>query len=446
MPVLKDRLKNIEESQQTIQQQVAKETIRPTRSEAEIVQAIAQKISQKFRDEISSSGFTDNVRARIMASIQETAKDMCSDYEQQQRIVRIASVNLMGLGPIEIFMEDPEVTEIIVQRYDNICIEKRGIMYSVDSSFNDEAHLQNVINRIVQPAGRQINLSQPIVDTRLPNGSRVNATIPPVTPDGATLSIRKFSDDVMNGEDYIRLGSLNQAMLDFLSACVKGKISLIVSGGTSTGKTTLLNMLSTYIPANELIITIEDSCELQLHQKNVRRMEARTSTSKEVMAITTQALVKNALRMRPDRIIVGEIRDGTIVDMMSAMSTGHEGSMSTVHANNPGNLVNSRMPILYSMHDSVKFSVDAQCIQITEALQLIVHISRLENGKRVITHITHINGLTDRGKVKLNDIFVYNEKENTFLPTGYVPQQIMDKLAQSNILVNKDIFGKEETE
>lgn len=440
--LLKNRLQNVEATNLKIQEEVAQEAIKPSEAEADIIKRIARQMSIQFKNEISVHGLTEAVKDKIRTAIAEEAKNVTGDYALQQHITRMACANVIGLGPIEPYMDDPEVTEIIVQRYDNICVERAGVMYRVDAMFTDEAHLQQVINRIVQPVGRQINVASPIVDARLTNGSRVNATIPPVTPDGATLSIRKFSDKAMTGEDYVRLGSISEPMVKFLAQCVQGKISMIVSGGTSTGKTTLLNMLSSFIPENELIITIEDSCELQLHQPNVRRMEARPTVGEGMMAINTQTLVKNSLRMRPDRIIVGEIRDGTIVDMMSAMSTGHEGSMSTVHANNPGNLMNSRIPILYAMHDNVKFSAEAQAIQIVEALQLVVQISRLRNGKRKITQITHISGLTEKGRVKLNDIFKYDEANDRFIATGYIPEDIIQRLQNRGIIVDRALFDE----
>lgn len=443
MSILGDRLKSVETNKQLVQDRVAKQVTRPSEDEAEVVRRLAGQMSTKFRDEISRYGLTPEIKQRIREAISEAAIHETGDYEQQQRIAHLACNHVIGLGPLEVFMADPDVTEIIVQRFDNICVEKGGIMYHVNAAFTDEAQLQMVINRIVQPVGRQINLSTPIVDARLGDGSRVNATVPPVTPDGATLSIRKFSDKAMTGEDYLKLESLDENMLDFLSKCVAGKVNIIVSGGTSTGKTTLLNMLSSYIPENELIVTIEDSCELQLRQINVRRMEARQSSAEGLMPITTQALVKNSLRMRPDRIIVGEIRDGTIVDMMSAMSTGHEGSMSTVHANNPGNLMNSRMPILYGMNDQVKFAIETQYMQIAEAIQLVVHISRLRNGKRKITHITEVSGLTDKNRIKLNDIFRYNEGNDAFEPTGYVPVGIIERAKSKGITFDEKIFAKE---
>lgn len=440
MSILGKRLQAVESGEQEIVRRVENEALHASVDENEIVRNITQSISTQFRDEIAKYGMSDDVKARIRQAIDVAATNQVPDYEQQRRVAKIACDNVIGLGPLENFMNDPQVTEIIVQRYDNICVERGGIMYHVEATFSNETQLQTIINRIVQPIGRQINLSCPIVDARLSDGSRVNATIPPASPDGATLSIRKFSDAALTGEDYIRLGSISKPMIDFLSKCVEGKVSMIVSGGTSSGKTTLLNMLSSYIPANELIITIEDSCELQLHQPNVRRLEARQTTVEGVMPITTQTLVKNSLRMRPDRIIVGEIRDGTIVDMMSAMSTGHEGSMSTVHANNPGNLMNSRMPILYGMNENVKFSSETQNMQISEALQLVVHIARLRNGKRKVTHITEICGISEKGRVKLNDIFRYNEKTDTFEATGYIPEDILERLSSRGIDVDRTIF------
>lgn len=439
-PILRGKLQNIETQQHLVKERVANENIRPSVSEAEQVREITQKIAKQFRDDISKYGINNTVREQIRTEVKKCCESLTNDYEQQQRLIQIAVASLIGLGPLEKYMADPEITEIIVQRYDNICVETDGVIHKVDASFTSEEHLQMIINRIVQPVGRQINLSTPIVDARLPDGSRVNATLPPVTPDGATLSIRKFSDKALTGDDYVRIGSLSQDMLDFLARCVEGKISIIVSGGTSTGKTTLLNMLSGYIPKEELIVTIEDSCELRLHQPNVRRMETRPICAEHMMTVNTQALVKNALRMRPDRIVVGEIRDGAIVDMISAMSTGHEGSLSTIHANNPQNLIHARIPILYSMNPAVNFTQESQNMQIAEAIQLIVQITRLRSGKRVISEITEVSGLTQDGNVRLNTIFRYNEDTNSFAATGAVPKRIINTLRQQKIFFPQNFF------
>ena len=342
-------------------------------------------------------------------------------------------------------MADPKVTEIVVQRWDHICIEREGKIHRVQATFTDERHLQTVIQRIVQPIGRQINVSRPIVDARLGDGSRVCATIPPASPDGATLDIRRFFDVALTGEDYIRLGSMNEDMLDFLRKAVRAKSSIIVSGGTGTGKTTLLNMLSGAIPDDELIITIEDSCELKLESPNVRRLETRTVTSSgkndNAMNVDIRALVKTSLRMRPDRIVVGEIRDGTITDMISAMSTGHEGSMCTVHANSAVNLVNVRLPMLYSMADAA-FSEESEAIQIAEAIDLIVQIKRY--GKlRAIQSITEVTGM-EGSRVKLTDIFRYDEIKKEYYATGYRPRKILDRMLEKGIEISDDMFKSRE--
>lgn len=447
MSVLKNKLKQVQDNKSLIDQKVENTPVNINNDESALVDKITAAVSEKHKDTIAKDGLTDEVKQDIFETISEETDKFTSDYEQKKRIERIAKDNIAGLGPIESFMKDNTITEIIVQRYNNICIERNGLIESVSASFNNEEHLRTVINRIVQPVGRQINLTTPIVDARLPDGSRVNATIPPVSPDGALLTIRKFSDKALTGKDYLNFGSLSVEMLAFLKKCVEGKICLIVSGGTSTGKTTLLNMLSQFIPKNELIVTIEDSCELRLQQPNVRRLEARQINSEGAMKMNIQTLVKNALRMRPDRIIVGEIRDGTIVDMMSAMSTGHEGSMSTVHANSPEALINSRMPVLYSMYDGADFSENAQARQISEALQLIVQINRLKDGSRKITRITHVVGLKGNSSVKLKDIFVYDEEHNKFCATGYVPQYLINQCKLKGIDIPEKLFEvKDKTE
>ena len=332
---LKERFQQEKEVQRQKDDQVKKEDLRATNEESIHVQNILREISVKYRDQIARAGLT--IPQQLSMDIRQTVVQLCDKiddpslnddiYTHKKRIERLVMANILGLGAITPYMDDPEITEIVVQRWDNIVIERKGKIEKVDASFMSEEHLKNIINRIVQPVGRSINIQVPLVDARLPDGSRVNATIPPISPDGATLTIRKFSKDALTGQDYIKLGSLSPEMLAFLAKCVEGRCAMVVIGGTGTGKTTALNMLSSYIPKDELIVTVEDSCELQLHQPNVRRMEARGSTqlgqNENINAVTIQDLVRNALRMRPDRLIVGEIRDHTIVDMMSAMSTRH---------------------------------------------------------------------------------------------------------------------------
>ncbi len=447
MPQLKELFRREKEEKREIESKVESEDMRTTEIEASHVQIILKKISEKYRDEIAKASL--EIPEELNVEIRKTVVDLCQkledvSYESKKRIERLVMANIVGLGVITPYMQDPEVTEIVVQRYDNIVIERNGLIEKVNAAFMNEEHLRNIINRIVQSVGRAINIQSPMVDARLPNGSRVNATIPPVSPDGATLTIRKFSDSAMTGKDYLRLGSLNEKMLYFLAKAVEGRLSMLILGGTGGGKTTLLNMLSNYIPEEELVITVEDSCELNLHQRNVRRMEARLSTAtghgERLNDVTIQDLVRNALRMRPDRLIVGEIRDHTVIDMMTAMSTGHEGSMSTVHANSPRNLVVSRLPILYGMSRQMSFSEQAQAIQITEALQLLVQITRLRNGRRVISHITEVTGLDDEYNVIINDIFVYDEEHERHKATGYVPEKLLEKLHIKGIDISSEFF------
>lgn len=450
MPQMRDVFRREKEEHRQIDERIQTEAMRTTDEEAAYILGILREVSSRYRDPIASAGLIipDSLKSCIQATIHDLAQKLDVDYETQKRIERLSLANIVGLGAISPYMEDPSVTEIVVQRWNNIVIERNGRIEQVDAAFMNEEHLRNIIGRIVQPVGRSINIQSPMVDARLPDGSRVNATIPPVTPDGATLTIRKFSRNALTGSDYLRLGTLDERMLAFLSRCVEGRISIIVSGGTNTGKTTMLNMLSGYIPQDELIITVEDSCELNLHQPNVRRMEARNSNivgqGETVGAVTIQDLVKNALRMRPDRLIVGEIRDHTIVDMMTAMSTGHEGSMSTVHANSPTNLVTSRMPILYSMNSSMNFSESAQAIQITEAIQLIVQLEHLKNGKRVISSITHIDGLDAHEHIVLKDIFIYDRKTGQHKATGYIPESLLNRLESRDIHIARSLFTAEE--
>ena len=316
-------------------------------------------------------------------------------------------------------------------------------MHRVDAEFNSEEHLRNVIQRIVQQVGRQINLSTPMVDAKLSDGSRVHATIPPISPDGATLTIRRFNNEKLDPDDYLRLGTLDERMLEFLRICVIARINILVSGGTGSGKTTLLNMLSGYIPENEIIITVEDNCELQLRQPNVRRLEARVGTG-EMMSIDIQQLVKQTLRMRPDRIIVGEVRDGAVVDMFSAMSTGHEGSMSTIHADSPEALIGSRLPTLFSMYRGGNFTEETQTYMTAEALQLIVQISREPNMARRITHITALDGIDPHThKIRLIDIFRYNRAADSFSVQNELPLHFQERLIKNNATIPSWVFEED---
>ena len=328
--IVEKRIKEKKDEIERIDQKVQKEQITPTSAEKKNINNIIQTISSEYRKELTDQSVDkEELNARIKETIRKEISALPIEYEQKRRLEKLAITNIIGLGPLQQYLDNPDITEIIVQRYDNICVEKGGKVYSVKAVFADEESLRNIIYRILQPVGREVNLSTPIVDAHLKDGSRVCATIPPVSPKGSTLTIRKFNNSMMTAEKYIELHSLSPKMLEFLKKCVLGRVSIYVSGGTGSGKTTFLNMLSAFLPEDELIITIEDTLELQLKQKNVRSLETRQITNGNMETIDMAALVKASLRMRPSRIIVGETRDGAVVSLLSAMSTGHEGSMST---------------------------------------------------------------------------------------------------------------------
>lgn len=439
MPKIQQALKQTSMEKSEITQRVNKEHINPTEDELEKSNMVIKAISEEFAEVLLEKDIKD-VSFEIKAAVAKKCGELNITFEEQKRIEKTVLSMALGHGPIEVYLNDPGVTEIVIQRFDNIVIEKNGKVERTDVTFANEEQLMIIIKRIVQQTGRQINLSTPIVDARLADGSRVNATIPPVSPDGATMTIRKFNNKVLSGRDYIRFGSLNKEMLYFLERCVRGAISMFVSGGTGTGKTTLLNMLSAYIPADNLIVTIEDTCELKLQQPNVRRKEVRLSGTNGMLNVDQKTLVKNALRERPDRIILGEVRDGSIVDLISAMSTGHEGSMSTIHANSPKNMCDVRIPILYSMNDEAHFSESSIAMQIAEAIQIIVQITRLPDGSRKLTHISHVDGLTANGKVNVKDIFVYDRNTDSFRSTGYIPKKIIKMIRDKGLDFNEKIF------
>lgn len=429
MSILENRLRKNELEQKQAEQFVeGLAAIRASDDELTTVNTIIDIISQTYKQRIADEGITDEIKSAITAQVDKELITLGGDYEKRSRIRRLVLTSMFGLGPLEPYMkEGSTATDIIVQRYDNICIEDETGMHRVAAQFNNEQHLVNVIQRIVQDAGRQINLASPRVDAKLKDGSRIHAVIPPLCPDGALLTIRRFNSRKLEPEDYLQLGTLNQEMLDFLESAVHARLNILVCGGTGTGKTTLLNMLSGFIPASELIVTVEDNCELQLRQPNVRRLEAREATG-DMEAIDIQALVKETLRMRPDRIIVGEVRDGCVVDMFTAMSSGHEGSMSTVHTDSPQALVESRLPTLFSMYKQGSFTRDTQVYMTAEATQLIVQISRLPNRKRRITHITCVDGIDPaNGHIKLRDIFTYNKLTDSFSIVGTLPQSIVKR-------------------
>ena len=448
MGIIENKLRSKKQEINQIDQKVSSEQITPTQNERRNINELIQRISSQFRKELTDTTVDrKELDEKIKKCIQSEIEKFPASYEEKRRLEKLAIANIIGLGPIQPLLDNPEITEIVVQRYDNIVVEKNGKIFSTKTVFSDEQALQNVINRILQPVGRAVNLSTPKVDARLEDGSRICATIPPISPKGATLTIRKFNNSMMVDSKYLELGSLSEPMLEFLKKCVQGKTSIFVSGGTGTGKTTFLNMLSAYIPENELLITIEDTLELQLKQKNVRSMETREITSSTMESIDMAALVKSSLRMRPDRIIwfinLTIHTNCRILSLLSAMSTGHEGSMSTGHANSPDNLVRVRIPTMMEMDKGSSFSERAKSLMIAEALQLIVQLRRLPDGKRIVSNICSVEGVDKFGNIMLKDIFIYDYSDKKFKYTGFFPKKIAEHLESNGVALTKNILDPE---
>jgi pilus assembly protein CpaF len=335
----------------------------------------------------------DQLRSYVVQELDTILADEVRQLSPKERHQMVDSIgaDILGLGPIEPFLLDPTVTEIMVNADDAIFVERSGRIYLTESRFMTSQHLRQVIEKIVAAVGRRIDESSPMVDARLPDGSRVNAIIPPLSVDGPMLTIRKFAKTVFGTKELIELRGLTPQSADFLDACVRGKRNILISGGTGTGKTTLLNVVSSFIPSGERIVTIEDAVELRLHQRHVIRLEARPPNVEGRGQVAIRDLVRNSLRMRPDRIVVGEVRGGEALDMLQAMNTGHEGSLSTLHANSPRDAL-SRLETMVLMA-GLELPVKAIREQIASALDLIVHLSRLRDGTRRVTEISEVNGM-----------------------------------------------------
>ncbi len=356
-----------------------------------------------------------------------TEEQLALNFDEREVLTDQVLDDIFGLGPLEPLMRDPDASDVLVNTFDQVFVERHGKLERTDVRFRDDRHLLQVIDRIVSGVGRRIDDSVPMVDARLPDNSRVNAIIPPLAVDGPHLSIRKFKRDALTGEDLLRENSLTPPMLELLKGVVKARLNLLISGGTGTGKTTLLNVLSSFIPADERIITVEDSAELQLRQPHVVRLETRPPNIEGEGAVDQRMLVINCLRMRPDRILVGEVRGSEAVDMLQAMNTGHDGSITTLHANTPRDAL-SRLETMTSMAN-LNLPERAMRNQIASAIQVVIHLARLSDGTRKIVNISEIVGM-ETDVISMQDLFVFErmgiEEDGTvvgeFHPTGIRPR------------------------
>jgi pilus assembly protein CpaF len=383
--------------------------------------------------------------AQEISDLMASASAPLSTAERQALTEEIVS-DVVGLGPVERYLDDPTVTEIMVNSLSPIYVERRGVIEQTDSRFISLDHLRRVIDRIVSDVGRRIDESSPMVDARLPDGSRVNAVIPPLSVDGPTLTIRKFAVEPYQVSDLVEFGTLTPELAELLDAVVQVGLNILVSGGTGTGKTTLLNVLSAYIPPEERIVTIEDSVELQLHQPHVVRLESRPANIEGRGEVTVRDLVRNSLRMRPDRIIVGEVRGAEAIDMLQAMNTGHDGSISTIHCNSPRDAI-SRLETMVLM-SGVDLPSRAIRDQIASAIDLIIHLDRMRDGRRCVTRVTEVAGM-EADVITTNDIYRYDKRaldadgghtEGRITPTGVRPL-FTDRLQEAGIALPAELFG-----
>jgi len=412
-----------------------------TRVQERLVEVLGPRL---YDASLSDTELEGLVHQRLRELLDEEEPGLSA--QEKLLIVRQIGDSVLGLGPLEPFVRDPEVTEIMVNGWDSIYVERAGKLYWTGAKFHDDGQLRRTIDKIVAKVGRRIDESSPYCDARLPDGSRVNAIIPPLSIDGAALTIRKFSADPYQAEDLISFGTLTRPVVELLEACVRGRLNMLVSGGTGAGKTTTLNVLSSFLPDDERILTIEDAAELRLQQPHVVRLEYRPPNIEGKGEVSIRDLVRNALRMRPDRIVVGEVRGGEALDMMQAMNTGHDGSISTIHCNSPRDAL-ARLETM-AMMAGMDIGIRAIREQISSALQVIVHQSRMKDGSRRITHVTEIVGM-EGDVITLQDLFLFDysagiDEDGKFLgglkSTGLRPR-FLDRLQERGISVSPEGFA-----
>ncbi|HVM08425.1 MAG TPA: CpaF family protein [Acidimicrobiales bacterium] len=420
-----------------------------------LLDELRQKIHAQLIDELGAVLYDkrlseDDLRERVQESLQqalarETAPISAADRAQ---LLRDVSDDILGYGPIDRHLHDATVTEVMVNGPSRVYVERSGRIEATGTTFIDEAHLRRIIDKIVGQVGRRIDEATPMVDARLPDGSRVNAVVHPLAIGGPFLTIRKFSADPYTVRDLVAMSTFSQQLAQFLEACVRGRLNVVVSGGTGTGKTTTLNVLSSFIPHDERIVTVEDAKELQLAQTHVLPLEARPPNIEGRGEITIRDLVRNALRMRPDRIVVGECRAGEALDMLQAMNTGHDGSLTTIHANSPRDVL-ARIETMTLM---AGFDLPVRAIreQMASALDLVVHLSRLRDGTRRVTHVTEVQGM-DGESIVTQDLFLFDfgmgvDEEGRFRghlkATGARPA-FADRLRDHGIQLDDELFEAE---
>jgi pilus assembly protein CpaF len=423
---------------------------------AELKARIHHACIAKLGPELFKQESTEELSDRVYRAVTEelTLDRTPLTREERRELVRQLTDDILGYGPLEQLLRDDSVTEIMVNAYDRVYIERSGKIELSDARFVDSAHVMRIIDKIVSQVGRRVDEASPMVDARLPDGSRVNAIIPPLALSGPTLTIRKFSRDPYTINDLISFGSISPKAAQFLAACVKGKLNILISGGTGTGKTTTLNAVSAFIPGDERIVTIEDAAELQLQQEHVITLESRPANIEGKGEIKIRELVRNALRMRPDRIIVGEVRGAETLDMLQAMNTGHEGSLTTIHANSPRDAL-ARLETLV-MTAGVELPHRAIREQIASAFDLLVQIQRLVDGSRRITHVAEVLGM-ESDVVTLQDIFIakppdenqsYTGMHRLLSPlraTGLKPH-FLEKLAANDVVLPPTFFAEDDSD
>jgi len=413
--------------------------------------AVKNHIHRRLLERLNLSNLDRLDRDEVMETIRTLVRDLLAaesiplNLEERDELIRQVLDEIFGLGPLQPLMDDPTIADILVNTSQRIYVERSGRIERTDVRFHDDKHLLQVIDRIVSSVGRRIDDASPMVDARLPDGSRVNAIIPPLAIDGPHLSIRKFHDDSLSAQDLVNSGSLSESMIRFLEGVVRGRLNVLISGGTGAGKTTLLNVLSGFIPENERIVTVEDSAELRLRQPHVVRLETRPANVEGTGAVTPRQLVINALRMRPDRIIVGEVRSSEAVDMLQAMNTGHDGSLTTLHANTPRDAL-SRLETMCAMAD-LNLPEKAVRTQIASAIDVVVQVSRLSDGTRRVKQIAEVVGM-EGDIVTMQEIFKFEQTGvdedgrviGRLRPTGIRPK-CMDRLTATGFEMSSDAFA-----